>query len=201
MSGALATISPIHAETVLPLGDDGKEAVQVGTVKGWGGKTVPLYERTIIRAAKEKAPEIDPVTGEQKWELHPTTAQPLYPRWKNRREERKQRFTLESDGHANLYIREYFPPTAEEIKRQETEAKAAAFKDDLARLAAERGIDAESLLARLMESQGAEEPGASYPQMVSPGRWVLSNGQKFQGKKAEAEAAEAALTDDQIPPA
>ena len=48
------------------------------------------------------------------------------------------------------------------------------------------------------ENQSAETTAGNiapseYPHMYAPGRWKLSNGDKLQGRRVDAEAAEAAL--------
>jgi hypothetical protein len=193
MAGVLSKIEPLIPPLVLPLGDDGVRARQVDVTPD--GR--PVYQMRRIRAKDKKEPVIDPATGEQLWEKHPATAQPLYRRWRLVRDEYDLLFTMENDGQGNTYVQKYTPPSPEEIAAKEQEQQAARFKDDLARLASERGISAEALLARLMDAGSAaeEEDAVEYPENYAPGRWRLSNGKKMQGTKEEALAAEAALSD------
>jgi len=188
MSG-LTSVVPVHADlNKVPRGDDGNAATVVMTLTD--GKVV--WQRNLIRA--KRRPEIDPATGEQKWQLHPTTAQPLYPRFTLERNEIKQVFTLESDGHANLYVQDYTPPTPEEERRMEMESRANEFKDDLARLAAENGVSAGDLLARIMASTATEPAADEYPRKAAGvGMWELSNGSKVRGSREDAVKAEAGL--------
>lgn len=187
----LAQIQPAHADmNKVPMGDDGKPSVAVMTLPN--GKVV--WKRKLIRAKHE--PELG-ADGKQVWALHPTTAQPLYKRYIRRRAERDQMFTMESDGHMNIYTQDYYPPSPEEQERAERalamQQKQAAFFDALGRSnISPEGMD--SLIA-VLAGQGDEEVEApEFPKKAAGvGQWLLSDGSKFKGKKAEAEAAEAAI--------
>jgi hypothetical protein len=185
----LATIQPTHADsTKIPAGDDGKPARQVGNLRD--GRAI--WERTLYRSVIEK--EFGP-DGKPKWELHPTTAQPLYLRHVRRRKDRTQTFTLESDGHANLYVQEYNPPSPEEEREAEIRNAADTLQTQLARTMAERGITPDRLLDAVLGAQQQTEtlPEKTFPHLYAPGRWELFNGSKMQGSRDDALEAEARL--------
>lgn len=184
---SLVKIAPLDPPVVLPLGDDGRPATQIGV----SPRGVPYYSMKRIRAGKHE-PRLGE-NGKQMVVKHETTGVEMYKKWKRGTVTTDHVFTLESDGHGTLYIEPYQEPSPEELARVETERRATVFKDDLARLAAERGISAESLLSRLMD-EADDESVKTYPiEAPGVGRWFLSNGSKMQGSRADAEAAEAAL--------
>lgn len=151
MAGTLAKIEPVHAYPTPPKGDDG----QPSKIVGHTSTGAAIYERTIIRPAKDKVPEVDPETGQQKWAKHPTTGEKLYSRWRAVRTERTQQFTLESDGRCNLYVQEYQPPSAEEVQAQKDAAAAETFQRDLAQAAVKEGLSVADLLAAI---KGDDKP-------------------------------------------
>lgn len=145
MAGALAKIEAFHAAAIPPKGDDGKDALPIGNTPD--GRLI--YTRTIIRPAKNKAPQTDPLTGEQVWTKHPTTGEKLYARWRNVREERVQTFTLESDGRGNLYVQEYAPPSPEDLARQERERKIVEVQGQIAEALVDNDLSVDALIAAL----------------------------------------------------
>ncbi len=66
-------------------------------------------------------PDIDPATNEQRYKLHPTTGEPLYPRNKPEIYDNIRVFYLESEGNGNIVKIDWIEPTAEEIAAAQRE--------------------------------------------------------------------------------
>lgn len=119
-----------------------------------------LYKRTIVYG--EKVPIVDE-NGTQVWQLHPTTAQPMYPKFKLQRKEREQVFTLYDAGNGQVMIEEYQAPTEAELREREMVAERNRIKEELATRMAERGITVDDLLNVI-------QPGESEPEDEAPRR-------------------------------
>jgi hypothetical protein len=189
----LKRVQPLHAERIPPDGDDGQPAVVIGQTQS--GNT--LYQRTLIRAAKQKAPVLGE-DGRQVYAKHPTTGEPLYSKWRNQRHERLQFFTLESDGQGNLYIQEYQPPSQDELRDQKRKAKVAETQARLAEALVDNDVSPEAFVMALKGGELGEEDSTVNGRIVYPvrrggGHWTLSDGSAFRGNEQAAKDAEAAL--------
>ena len=72
-----------------------------------------LFEETTKRS--RAIPDIDPITGERRYKLHPTTGEPLYPKNKPQLYDNVRVFYLESEGNGNIIKIDWTEPTADEI--------------------------------------------------------------------------------------
>ena len=113
-----------------------------------------LYERTLVRG--RNVPKRDE-EGNEVWELHPTTAQPLYPRRKLERVETKQQFTLRDALNGHVYIEPYVAPTEAELREVEVTRRAGEIRDQLARAMAEQNIGVSDILAAVKPKRGKQQ--------------------------------------------
>lgn len=205
MAGTLSKIPKLHADMTQAV-DPSWETVGVGP----GGRIIYREQSRRARAVKD----IDPKTGEQKQRKHGVTGEALYGLNKPELYTLERTFYLESDGQGNIYKVDYIPPTPEQIEAERRKQAAKDMMPALAEALVAEGLTAEEIVARLrgpattrastvddsVQSSVAEsptgdttEPEKEYPVLSSPGRWELSNGEIFAGKKVEAQAREAEL--------
>jgi len=136
----------------------------------------------------------DPDTGDPMWRKHPTTGEKLYPVMTTEAVFSTVRFVLERSPRGHVRMDQNFEGTPEEKARDTKKQKANDFSDKLAQLAAERGVDPEALIDKVMEEAGGDPIEAiPYPQHKGGGHWLLSNGTSHRGNRQEAELAEATL--------
>lgn len=193
MGSALSTLKPLHSQ---PVPDPSWEVI--GVTEGPNGK--PVYRARSNRA--RAVPAYDE-NGKRDYAKHGVTGMPLYGKNKPELYTLEETFYLESDGHGNVYKIPYHPPTPEEIAARKRAEAAKQMVPALAEALVDAGLTPEELVARLrapastadgsVQSPTGDtaEPEVEYPRMASPGRWELSNGEIFAGKKAEAQAREA----------
>lgn len=104
MSITLAPIKPFH-----PQFNPDPAWVRMGlTPEGH-----QLFKETTKRS--RAVPDIDPKTSEQRWKLHPTTGEPLYPKNKPEMYDNVRVFYLESEGNGNIIKIDWSEPTADEV--------------------------------------------------------------------------------------
>lgn len=165
----------------------------------------PIYERTINKG--KSVPRIDPATGEEEWTKHPTTAERLLKKRRVVSDPQVERFIPVDGGNGTVYRQPWTPETEEEIRQRERVRLVEQKQRELAEAMVENDISTESFIKVLKgaavggSDDAGQEPedevggeGDPFPRKApGVGRWLLSNGEKFQGSKAEAEAAEASL--------
>ena len=193
MRATFSRVQKFNPELIPPTG-----AVPFG-VTPWGAQ---LYRMVIPKS--RGVPDIDPATGQQRWRKNQMTGEPLYPVNKPELYDETRIFYLRSGGNGNIQIRDWAPPSAEAVARAQKSQRVAEMNDKMAEALVESGMDPAELLA-ILKSRGATTTATnavtteasaptstgSFPEMYAPGRWKLSNGMTMQGKKVEAEEAEA----------
>lgn len=207
MAGTLSKIPKLHADMTQAV-DPSWETVGVGP----GGRIIYRERSRRARAVKD----IDPKTGEQRQRKHGVTGEALYGLNKPELYTLERTFYLESDGQGNIYKVDYTPPTPEQIEAERRKQAAKEMVPALAEALVAEGLTPADLIARLRApvptdngstqspagdtvpepdspTGDATEPEKEYPVMYAPGRWELSDGTKMQGKKEDAEQAEAAI--------
>ena len=159
------------------------------------GRTIYEMDKFDVEATvANKKPAIDPDTGKAQWRKHPTTGEKLYPVMTTEAVYSTVRFVLERSPRGHVRMDQNFEGTAEEKALDAKKRKANEFSEKLADLAAERGVDPEDVLAKVMEeSEGDPEEAIPYPQHKGGGHWLLSNGMTHRGSKEDAQVAEAVL--------
>lgn len=203
MPTTLPRIEPQHGPTVVP-----KNCTPVGLT--------PAGQQLYVERFKSaKAIPMIGDNGQRVWKRHPINGEPLYPM--NKREDTivERMFFFESQGNFNVEKHWYKPPTQAELDAALREKNMATVMERFAATLVDSGKSPEELMRRLFEygpvlSDGefAEaESGAPattlpepvveaepYPhQLPGIGRWGLSDGTKMQGKRSEADAAEALI--------
>lgn len=182
MAGNFPNITPVHAEKIAPEG-----------AEPWG---VTPDGRQILRLVTRRTHSVPRIgsDGKQEWALHPTTAQPIYPLRRHEPYDHVEIFTMESDGHCNVYKEPYTPPTAEQIAAESRQKKVAELMPALAGALVDAGLTPDQLVARLSGAQAVEAPEeAAYPIWKGASNWQLSNGETVRGNREKATEAEAAL--------
>ncbi len=106
-----------------------------------------LFRETTRRS--RAIPDIDPATGEQRHELHPTTGQPLYPRNKPEIYNHIRMFYLESEGNGNITKIDWREPTAEELAAVRRSEGIAKLIPNLSETLYDADIDMGDLVAAL----------------------------------------------------
>lgn len=134
--GVLQAIQPLHAELKPPEG-----AVPFGVTPD--GKQ--LYKEVTRRS--RAVPDIDPVTGKQRWRKHPTTGDPVYKLNKHKVYDQTRIYFLESGGNGNVMKVDFAPPTPEETAADERAKKVAEMKDTFAEVLVDGNVDPKDLLA------------------------------------------------------
>lgn len=148
------------------------------------------------------------------YQLHPTTAQPLFARRTLRAVKKKRVFYLENDGQANQYMVDYKPPTAEQIAaaqraQQVTAMGGGKLGEMLVDAAAARGLSPDEVLQMLLngnrvvaEADGEPDAGEApeWPKYNAGGWATFSDGSKTQlpwedavRRQAELDVAAAAM--------
>lgn len=195
MSHVLTKIRPIHFALTPPT-----NAVPWGVTPD--GKH-QLYRMVLKRS--RSVPDIDPKTGESKYRKNIMTGEPLIQLRKSEVYDEERIFWLESQGNGNVVQVPYNPPTDAELAKAARDEKIKAMQDKLAAALVDSDVDPSALLQSLKGktetatdavvsvAPAATTTGPEYPVMYAPGRWELSNGTKLQGKRAEAEEAEAEI--------
>ena len=203
MRRALDSIPPIKSDLLPPV-----DALAAGVTPD--GRQ--LYRR--VKQVVTTEPKINPQTGEQLWRINQMGQQTVAVRRVVSVTPTEELFYLESEGNGNVRKIPYRHPTPDEVAAKEREQKIAAMGGGtLAAALVDAGLSPEEAIARLVGSKTAPEPAATkppestktatgpvpvtYPRLYAPGRWELSNGQKMQGKREDAEAAEAEVTDEE----
>lgn len=196
---SLPKIQP-HATELIP--PEGAKPVGVHT----DGRVI--YEMKIpdlTKIAKNKVHVTDPETGEPLYKKHPNTGEKMYPIMRAVPHFRIQRFVLQRDGHGNVYKRENFEPTPEEISFLKKLQEKREFSERLADIAVERGISADELVLRMLGASDTvqNKPGQvtvnvpeedlEYPHYRGGGHWTLSDGSAFRGSRDAAMAAESTI--------
>jgi len=164
--------------------------------------------RQLYRLATPRSravPDIDPVTGQQRWRKNQMTGEPLYALNRPQSYEQVRIFYLESQGNGNVVLIPWAPPSAEELARAQKAQRVAEMQEKLAEALVDSGMEPVDLLASLkakpsvttsatqsvnVEVPAATVTGVTYPEMYAPGRWRLSNGTTMQGKRTDATEAE-----------
>lgn len=221
-SAATQKLEPLIVEVKPPVGmrmerDPKSNRVSFHEVPTTVHGTTPdgrtIYQQTIVRASEPEA-VIDKETGEQAWAKHPTTGEPLYPKWKKKPEQRTRFIVPNNQGNGNLSWEEWSPASEAELANAERRRKGEAMRDVFVDALVEADISPDqlpSVLRRLAEQRDEvvpemtgsadataptdTEPAAAgeFPKQAGAGRWKLSNGSFVNGKKVAAIAAEAAL--------
>jgi len=199
MRRALDSIPPIKSDLLPPV-----DALAAGVTRD--GRQ--LYRR--VKQIVTTEPKINPATGEQQWRINQMGQQTVAVRKVTSVTPTEELFYLENEGNGNVRKIPYRHPTADELAAAEREKKIAAMGGgSLAAALVDAGISSQEAIARLVGAKTAAEPLAAaplapkpaepvtYPRLYAPGRWELSNGIKMQGKREDAEAAEAEVTDDE----
>ena len=164
--------------------------------------------------------EIMTAEGLRLYMKNQTTGQNAYPMNRSELYDLDELFFLVSEGNGNIRKQSYYPPTAEELAETRRTEKIKEWADKLAARMVDADVSPDQLVQALFE-RDRDVPGESGPESTTPapptsesaapstaesvapkvtyplhlgfGKWALSNGEEFQGKKAEAEKAEAAL--------
>ena len=159
------------------------------------GRTIYEMEKYDIEASvQNKTPVLDPDTGDPKWRKHPTTGEKLYPVMQANPVFSTVRFVLERSPRGHVRMDQNFEGTAEERTRDAKAQKAKDFVKELSELAADRGVDPEAVIDKVIEeAKGEPVEAIPYPHHKGGGHWVLSNGTTKRGNREEAELAEAIL--------
>ena len=195
----LNRIVPLHPSTLIPP----EGSVPFGTTPD--GKQ--LWHRITRRS--RAVPDIDPRTGEQRWRTN-LMGERILPLFKPEFYNKEETFWLHSQGNGNVEHIPYYPPTPEEIARGKREEQIAGMTASLAGALVDAGLTPDKLveMIRTMKAGAPEKPvepaaaqvepaaeqpadeSVKYPVHLGARWWTLSNGQKFGGSRAEAEAAE-----------
>ena len=208
----LSRIQPLNPELIPPKG-----AIPHGI--GPGGKQ--LY-REVTRRSRA-VPKINPETGEREFALHATTARPLYPLNKPEIYDLERLYFLESDGMGNIYNIDYHPPTEAELAEALRQQRIKDMIPKLAEALVDENMAPEEFVRGLRggvipapeaaadlgatpsfagdrvsddtsDEEGEIDPPVEYPvALPGIGRWELSNGETFKGKKVEAIQQEESL--------
>jgi hypothetical protein len=163
----------------------------------------PLYR--LVTQRSRAVPDIDLVTGEQRWRKNQMTGEPLYALNKPESYEQVRVFYLASQGNGTVELVDWAPPSAEDVARAQKAQRVAEMGEKLAEALVDSGMEPAELLANLkakpsvttsgtqsvnVEVPAATGTGVTYPEMYAPGRWRLSNGDSMQGKRTDAVEAE-----------
>jgi len=199
MRRALDSIPPIKSDLLPPV-----DALAAGVTRD--GRQ--LYRR--VKQIVTTEPKINPATGEQQWRINQMGQQTVAVRKVTSVTPTEELFYLENEGNGNVRKIPYRHPTPDELAASEREKKIAAMGGgSLAAALVDAGISPQEAIARLVGAKTAPEtaspqtatspkPAAEvFPKFLGGGWYVLSTGLKFQGKQADAEAAEAEVTDDE----
>ena len=178
----------IRPELIAPRG-----AIPVGV--HLDGRTIYEQERFDIKATVDsKTQVLDPATGKKKWRKHPTTGESLYPIMKTKAVYNTVRFVLDRSPRGKVSINPFFEGSNEERDADARKVKAREFSEKLAELAADRGVDPESVINKVMEeAAGSVQDALPYPQHKGGGHWLLSDLTTMRGSRDEADIAEAAI--------
>lgn len=204
MPTTLPRIEPQHGPTVVP-----RNCTPVGLT--------PAGQQLYVEKFKSaKAVPMIGDNGTRVWKRHPINGEPLYPM--NKREDTivERMFFFESQGNFNVEKHWYAPPTQAELDAAVREKRMAEVMEKFASTLVDSGKSPDELMRRLFEygpvlteQEFAEaetgvaatlaEPvaavtGEPYPRkLAGVGRWELSDGTKMQGKRKEADEAEALI--------
>ena len=203
MKATLAQIKPIHPELIPPTG-----------AEPWGRTLDNKQLYRLVRRRSRAVPNIDKVTGEQRWRKNQMTGEPLYPLNRPEVYDEEFIFFLESQGNGNVSIVKYTPPSEEEMARARRAERLAQVKDAFFDKLLDMGLEPAEMFERLL---GAEKPAvavpaprvpefvpaametspssvtlADFPKPIGGGWWILSSGAKVQGKKEDVEEQEKA---------
>ena len=207
-SSSLHKMKPLNVELIPPTDAE---------FYGRTSRGLPIYKQTMIRAgAAEPVPDTTQPKNEdgtypQMWRKHPTTGQALYPMWRKKAVTIVRLIVPNQEGNGNLSWDEYQEPTPAEIAAVQREKDVAAMTQKLAGVLVDKGVDPETLVAALTGPKDVPAPVVAevaptpafvvqtprgpeppiFPRNYAPGRYYLSDGTKFQGKKDEADKAEA----------
>lgn len=152
----------------------------------------PIYERTVSRVTGKRQ-KIGP-DGKEVWRRNQVSGEAIIPVLQNIRSQETERFVLVDDQRGNVWVQPFLEESPEEKERQRIRAAATQFRTEFETEAVKRGFTAAQLVNQLMGAPAAPEASASeFPRYVPVGKWTLSDGSTFTGKKPEALAAEAAL--------
>jgi len=158
------------------------------------GRTIYEMEKFDIEATTANKKQVLDPDGKPQWRKHPTTGEKLYPVMVSTPVYRTVKFVLDRSPRGHVRMDEHFEGTAESRTRDAKKKKATDFSDRLAELAAESGVNAEDVLAKVIEeAKGKPEEAIPYPQHKGGGHWLLSNGTSHRGSKEDAQIAEAVL--------
>ena len=159
------------------------------------GRTIYEMEKFDLEATvANKRQAIDPETSEPMYRKHPTTGEKLYPVMVTESVFSTVRFVLERSPRGHVRMDQNFEGTPEEKAADTKKQKASDFSEKLAQLAAERGVDPEAVIEKVMEeAEGEPQEALPYPQHRGGGHWLLSNGTSHRGSREDAEIAEAIL--------
>lgn len=154
----------------------------------------PVYESMERRWTN--VPDIDPSTGEQRFQPNPINGLPSYLRRRLDIREEPYQFVLYDPGNGNVRREPYVAPSPEEVRERDLARRKHDLMANLIHGLAERNMDVTDLLDRLAPPENAasaQEPVVKYPRYLPVGRWGLSDGTEMKCSREEAEAAEAAL--------
>ena len=194
----LNRIAPLHPLTILPPAG----SVQAGTTPD--GKQL---WRLVTRRSRA-VPDRDPVTGEQRWRTN-LMGEKILALFKHEFYNKEEVFWLHSQGNGNVEHIPYHPPTPEELVRAKREQTVAEMNAALAGALVDAGLTPDKLVEILQAKKAEAVPGApaepvaaeapaetpiEYPVHMGARWWTLSDGQRFGGTRADAEAAEKKVT-------
>jgi hypothetical protein len=130
-------------------------------------------------------------------------------------------YYLESEGNGNVRRIKWRPPTPAEEAAAQRALAVDRMKDSLAETLVDAGVSPNDLADFIKNRTGTTVPATvtadtatvqettttpaepeekvdvEYPVYSSPGRWLLSNGLIFAGKKKDAIKAEEEITDEE----
>jgi len=170
----------VKSELVPP---EGAEAT--GEVVRWGGFKKIVYREKVEQSHLEPVKRADGSV----WQKANASGQPIDAVHTRRVADPpiEREFILDDLGNGLVKCVYNFRGDPEEAKRKALADKRQGMLDRLLDAAVERDIDPEALLAAI-----EAEPEAGFPKKHGA-RWKLSDGSTVAGKRADAEAAEAAL--------
>lgn len=199
----LNRIAPLHPSTLVPPSG----SVPIGTTPD--GKQ--LY-RLVTRRSRA-VPDKDPVTGEQRWRTN-LMGEKILPLFKSEFYNKEEIFWLHSQGNGNVEHIPFYPPSPEEVQQAKRRHDMAQMGDALTGAFVDAGYTPADLVEMLKARKAADAPktepespvtgpdlspepeAVTYPVHQGGRWWQLSDGQRFGGTRADAEAAEKKVLDE-----